>query len=94
MGFGSKKKGGFNKATKAFKADPSIANYVKIRRKKSTRADRGQRVWRNRPLFAMENELRQYQIDPNLVASIFDADEASISELSLLLWRGSSRLAS
>ena len=33
----------------------------------------------------MENELRQYQIDPNLVASIFDADEASISELSLLL---------
>src|ERR1051326_4561398 len=76
---------GYSELSKAFKSDPTIQNYVRLRRQHPTEvveiAISGALEW----LFANEDTLAQVNISPNLVASVLDADEQAISELSLLL---------
>jgi hypothetical protein len=85
MGFGSQKMGGFNKLTRAYKNDPSIENYVKLRRGYPKAEIEIAILGGIEPLLYMEPELRRYGIDPNLVAGTMDADPGAIGEISLLL---------
>jgi hypothetical protein len=76
---------GFSALSRAYKADPTIENYVRLRRQYPTEtievAVSGGIDW----LFGNEGVLKQFHISPNLIASALDADEDAISELSLLL---------
>ena len=81
--FGSNESGGFNTASKAYKANPTIENYVKLRRE-DPRADIEVGVIGGMDqLFSMAKELENQGFDPELLASAMDADAEAISELSL-----------
>ena len=75
----------FNKLSKTFKDDPSIENYVRLRRMHPKKiveiAISGALEW----LCDNEDVLTAVKIPPDLVAGALDADQESISELSLLL---------
>ena len=77
--------GGFSRLSREFKANPTIENYVKLRRENPNEeievAITGGLEW----LFANEQLVKDFDIPPQLVASALDADPASISELSLRL---------
>lgn len=81
--FGSDEKGGFNEVSRAYKLDPSIEHYVKLRRENPEAEIEVKIVGGIDQLFYLEPELRRYGIDPELVASALDANEQAISELSL-----------
>lgn len=83
--FGSEEGGGFNALSKAYKKDPSIENYVKLRREHPDGEIEVAVIGGIDQLFYMEAELRRYGIDPLLLAAALDADERSIQELSLQL---------
>ena len=83
-GFGSTKKG-FNKLTSEYKKSPSIENYVKLRRQHPRSEIEVSVLGGIDPLFYMEPVLKQYGFDPQLIASVMDADADSISEASLQL---------
>jgi hypothetical protein len=83
-GFGSDGDG-FNEFSKAYKKDPSIENYVKLRRESPDAEIEVSVIGGMDQLFYLENELRQYGIDPQLVAGVMDADPADIGEISLQL---------
>ena len=85
MSFGTGKKGGFNKLTRAYKNDPSIENYLKLRRRYPKAEIEIAVLGGIEPLFYMEPELRRYGIAPDLVAGVMDADPIAISEISLFL---------
>lgn len=76
---------GFSELSKAFKRDPTIENYVKLRRENPGEvieiAISSGLEW----LFSNEELLKSNGISPLLVGGILDADHTSISELSLLL---------
>jgi len=78
-------KSGFSPLSKAFKSDPTIENYVALRRKHPDEVIKvgisGGIEW----LFANEDLLRSFNIPSNLVAGSLDADPDSISEFSLIL---------
>lgn len=75
----------FSKLSKEFKEEPSIEHYVRLRRKYPSRkieiAISGGLEW----LFQNQHQLTALNISPDLVAGALDADEQSISELSLVL---------
>ena len=82
-GYGSKEDGGYNEPSMAYKKAPSIEHYVKLRR-----ADPGTEIeiaviGGMDQLFFMEEELRKYGFDPQMIASVLDADPEAISEVSL-----------
>lgn len=81
--FGSDENGGFNAVTKAYKTDPSIENYVKLRRQDPTAEIEVGVIGGMDQLFFMAKELEKYGFNPELVASAMDADAEAISELSL-----------
>lgn len=83
--FGSNPSGGFNDLSKAFKAEPSIENYVKLRRSNPTGEIEIAILGGIDPMFYMEDKLRRYGIDVQLVLGAMDADPDAISELSLQL---------
>lgn len=83
--YGSDEKGGFSALSKAYKKDPSIENYVKLRRESPDGEIEVAVIGGMQRLFYMEGELRKFGIDPSLVAGAMDADQSSISELSLQL---------
>lgn len=85
MSFGSQKKGGFNKFTKAYKKAPSIENYIKLRRENPNAEIEIAVLGGIEPLFYMEPELRRHGFDPKMVAGAMDANPAAISEISLQL---------
>ena len=76
---------GFSELSKAFKRDPTIENYVRLRRENPDEvieiAVSSGLEW----LFSNEELLKSNGIPPLLVGGILDADHACISELSLLL---------
>ncbi len=84
MSFGSDDNG-FNEFTKAYKREPSIENYVKMRRENPEAEIEIAILGGIEPLTYMESELRRYGIDPLLAASVMDADIKAIDELSLQL---------
>jgi hypothetical protein len=85
MGYGSDEEGGFNAPSRTYKNDPSIENYVKLRRENPDGEIEVAVIGGADQLFYMENELRKFGIDPALVAGAMDADNAAIGELSLQL---------
>jgi hypothetical protein len=76
---------GFSALSRAFKANPTIEHYVKLRRENPGEqieiATSGGIDW----LFANEQLLRKFRVPPELIARALDADSDAVSELSLLL---------
>ncbi|MGH8475630.1 MAG: hypothetical protein ACRER2_07650 [Methylococcales bacterium] len=76
---------GFNELSKAFKSNPTIENYVRLRRQNPGEvievAVSSGLEW----LFSNEDTLNAVGIPPVLVGDILEADQAAVSELSLLL---------
>lgn len=69
----------------AFYADPSIHNYLEIRKKHPGREPPNNFFAGIDPLFAMREDLQKWSIDPALVAATMDADREAIDTLSLNL---------
>jgi hypothetical protein len=84
-GFGGNKGGGFNEFSKAYKKDPSIENYVKLRRESPDAEIEVGVIGGIEDLLYMQYELRRYGIDPNLVAAMMDAEPEAIGEIALQL---------
>jgi hypothetical protein len=83
--FGSSEGGGFNEITKIYKADPSIENYVRLRRGNPEAEIEVRTVGSFESMFYMREELARYGIDPELLGGILDADQDAISEMALRL---------
>lgn len=83
--FGSSEGGGFNEITKIYKADPSIENYVRLRRGNPEAEIEVSTVGGFDSMFYMREELARYDIDPELLGGILDADQDAISEMALRL---------
>ena len=81
--FGSDDDGSFNRVSKAYKANPTIDHYVKLRRKDPKAEIEIAVTGGLDQLYFMEEELNSYGFAPRLYASILDADPDAISELSL-----------
>jgi hypothetical protein len=77
--------GGFSLLTRAYKDDPTIENYVALRRQHPNAtiqvAITGALEW----VWGNEEILKQFGIDPYMVSGALDADPSDISELSLQL---------
>ena len=76
---------GFNALSRAFKANPTIENYVKLRQDNPEAeievAVTGGIDW----LFANDQLLQDHGVDPGLFASVLDASPTAISQISLVL---------
>jgi hypothetical protein len=83
--FGSVESGGFNEITKEYKANPTIENYVKLRRANPSAEIEVRVIGSFDSMFYMREELKKYGIDPELLGGILDADPDAIGEISLLL---------
>lgn len=83
MDYGSDKSGGFNAATRAYKNNPSIELYVKLRRQQPSAEIEVAVLGGMDQLYYMEAELRKFGFDPEMVAAVLDADPDAIGELSL-----------
>ncbi|WP_439403206.1 hypothetical protein ACNJYA_15510 [Bradyrhizobium sp. DASA03068] len=83
--FGSSETGGFNEITKKYKADPSIENYVRLRRGDPEAEIEIGTVGGFESMFYMREVLARYGIDPKLLGGILDADQHAISEMALRL---------
>lgn len=81
--FGSSESGGFNEITKNYKANPSLENYVKLRRGSPEAEIEVRVVGSFESMFYMRDELERYGIDPDLLGKILDADVDEISEIAL-----------
>jgi len=77
--------GGFNELSKAYKANPSIALYVEMRRKHPAALIEVSTNYSMDWLCAYHETLEHYGIDPQIVAGCLDATPENIQELSLLL---------
>lgn len=80
---GTEECGGYNAMSKAYKKNPSIELYVKLRREDPDAEIEVSVIGGIEQLFYLEPELGKYGFDPALVASAMDADPNAISELSL-----------
>ncbi len=76
---------GFRGLSKEFKANPTIENYVRLRRESPDEIIEIGISSGIEWLFANEETLRNFNIDPEIVAGTLDADDDAISELSLIL---------
>ncbi len=83
--FGSSDGGGFNEITKKYKDDPSIDNYVRLRRGDPEAEIEVRAVGSFDSMFYMRDELAKHGIDPDLLGGILDADQDAISEIALRL---------
>lgn len=81
--FGSSESGGFNEITKYYKANPSLENYVKLRRENPDAEIEVSVIGGFDSMFYMRDELERYGIDPDLLGKILDADLDAISEIAL-----------
>lgn len=82
-GYGSKEDGGYNEQSLAYKKAPSIEHYVKLRRADPSAEIEVAVIGGMDQLYFMEGELRKYGFDPEMIASVLDADPEAISEVSL-----------
>ena len=81
--FGSRKDGRYNELSKSYKSEPSIENYVRLRRTDPAAEIEISVIGGMEQLFFMEAELRKYGFDPAMIASVLDANTEAIGELSL-----------
>lgn len=71
--------------SRAFKKDPTLENYIKLRRAYPNISIEIAIHGGIDPLFYMENELAKHGIAANDMASVFDADPEAISKIALYL---------
>jgi hypothetical protein len=82
-GFGSLASGGLNAVTMEYKNDPSIENYVRLRRSDPDAEIEVSVIGGFEAMFYMRDELERYGIDPDLLGGILDANVKAIEEISL-----------
>jgi hypothetical protein len=75
--------GKYNACTRAYKENPSMERYLKLRRESPHEEIEISFLGGVEALCCLEPELQKFGFDPALVASIMDADPEAISELSL-----------
>jgi hypothetical protein len=75
----------FKQLVVAYRREPTIENYVRVRRECPDVEVQVARFGGLDMLFALEQRFREHGIDPNLIAGTLDADEPSIDALSLRL---------
>jgi hypothetical protein len=85
LNFGSEEGGGFNEITKDYKANPTIENYVRLRRADPHAEIEVSVIGGFESMFYMRDELERHGIDPDLLGGILDAGQDAISEISLRL---------
>ncbi|MEH2506843.1 hypothetical protein V1290_005654 [Bradyrhizobium sp. AZCC 1578] len=83
--FGTDEGGGFNAATKAYKSDPSLENYVALRRQHPSAEIEVAVTGGIDQAFYIQPVVERFGIDIDLVLGALDADAQKISQLSLLL---------
>lgn len=71
--------------TDRFLDDPSIENYVVMRRRYPSMGVENARFLGIKPLFAVEGELQQFGIEPWMVCGALDGEDRQVDELSLQL---------
>lgn len=81
--YGTDQSGKWNEATKSYFQNPSAENYVRLRRENPDQEIATHIHGGIDQLFAVQDELRKYQIDPDKFVSVFDGDEKTISFYSL-----------
>jgi hypothetical protein len=77
--------GGFSELSKAFKGNPTLEHYLKLRRQNPGKLIEVATNWSLDWVFANEERLRDLDIEPEDVVGSLDADEASASRVSLRL---------
>lgn len=82
-GYGSAEEGGHNAATQAYKGDPTIENYVRLRRGDPAAEIEVRAIGSFDSMFYMRDEFERYGLDPELLGGLLDANQAAISEASL-----------
>jgi hypothetical protein len=75
--------GNYNACTRAYKNNPSMELYLKLRRDNPDNEIEISFLGGIEALYCLEPELRKFGFDPQLVATTMDADPDAISELSL-----------
>ena len=81
--YGSDPNGGFNAATKLYKANPTLENYLKLRRENPDAEIEVGIHGGIDQLFYMENEFKKFGIDPNLMECVLDGCPGCTSRLAL-----------
>lgn len=76
---------GYNDETLDYKENPTIENYVRLRRGDPKAEIEVSITGGIDQLFFMEPELKRFGFDPQMIASVLDADAAAIGEVSLQL---------
>jgi len=83
--YGSDPDGGFNEFSKRYKDDPTLRNYLKLRREHPEAEIEVAIGGGIEALIHMEPELKKHGINPSRMAGVLDADPDAISEISLHL---------
>jgi len=81
--FGAEIGAGFSPSTKAYKADPTIENYVKLRRADPAADIDVSVIGGFDSVFHMRDEFGRHGINPDLLIGVLDADQRAIGEVSL-----------
>ena len=81
--FGSRKDGRYNELSKSYKSEPSIENYVRLRRTDPAVKLRSALLaaWSSSSLWKLNSG--SIGFDPAMIASVLDANTEAIGELSL-----------
>lgn len=82
-GFGADSDGGYNQATRAYKADPTLETYLKLRRADPAAEIEVRVIGSFESMFYMREEFERHGLNPELVSGLLDADPESISEACL-----------
>ncbi|MEM6537388.1 MAG: hypothetical protein AAF668_06620 [Pseudomonadota bacterium] len=85
MSYGSDKDGGFNAASKAYKSEPTLQNYVHLRRSNPMAEIEVAVLGGFDSVRAMQPELEAYGIPVEQMMAVLDADQAAVSAESLRL---------
>jgi hypothetical protein len=87
MSYGSKPTGGYNDASKNYKNNPTIENYIRLRAEQPDAEIEVAVHGGIDQLFFMEPILKGHGINPASMAAVLDADPDAISELSLFFMK-------
>lgn len=82
-GFGSTEGGGQNEWTKAYKSDPSLETYVRLRRSEPTAEIEVGVIGGFESMFYMRTEFERYGLDPDLLTGLLDSVPTAINETAL-----------
>jgi hypothetical protein len=85
LGWSNERLALFKQLVVAYRREPTIENYVRVRRSFPEVEIQISQFTGPEMLFALEHNLKKVGIDPNLIAAALDADEPSIDALCLHL---------